>query len=240
MRVACQGLNRDFGISVQGSVRDVNYTAKLGDIEVSIPVLSRDTNTPRIEAPCYPSTSHCWLAPVLLAPTAPQSPPCFCPWLGSSTRAGSGSGHVDPCQDRGAPLPDQLMETCAGVGPGARGLGQRHRQRRQPHECPDPILRWVIAPTNIPRIGAPCSPSTSQTQRCCRPPRLNHPRVSTVAAHPSASGGACLGRHAELGTRVQLHGADRPQRLRGLGSGCLLLHGVRSLSDCWLPVARTD
>jgi hypothetical protein len=60
MRVACQGLNRDFGISVQGSVRDVNYTAKLGDIEVSIPVLSRDTNTPRIEAPCYPSTSHCW------------------------------------------------------------------------------------------------------------------------------------------------------------------------------------
>jgi hypothetical protein len=185
MRVACQGLNRDFGISVQGSVRDVNYTAKLGDIEVSIPVLSRDTNTPRIEAPCYPSTSHCWLAPVLLAPTAPQSPPCFCPWLGSSTRAGSSSGHVDPCQDRGAPLPDQLMETCAGAGPGARGLGQRHRQRRQPHECPDPILRWVIAPTNIPRIGAPCSPSTSQTQRCCHQPRLNRLRFASVGAPPS-------------------------------------------------------
>jgi hypothetical protein len=125
------------------------------------------------------------LAPVLLAPTAPQSPPCFCPWLGSSTRAGSGSGHVNPCQDRGVPLPDQLMETCAGVGPGARGLGQRHRQRRQPHECPDPILRWVIAPTNIPRIGAPCSPSTSQTQRCCHPPRLNRLRFASVGAPPS-------------------------------------------------------
>ena len=30
MRVACEGLNKDFGIRTKGSVRDVNYTLTLG------------------------------------------------------------------------------------------------------------------------------------------------------------------------------------------------------------------
>jgi pimeloyl-ACP methyl ester carboxylesterase len=36
MRVACEGLSKDFGIRTTGSVRDVNYTVTLGDIKVAV------------------------------------------------------------------------------------------------------------------------------------------------------------------------------------------------------------
>ncbi|CAE7673015.1 DPP7 [Symbiodinium pilosum] len=36
MREACRSLSRDFGIHVSGSRKDVNYTAKLGDLEVTV------------------------------------------------------------------------------------------------------------------------------------------------------------------------------------------------------------
>ena len=35
-RVACKSLNKDFGIKLSGSVRDVNYTLTLGDIVVKV------------------------------------------------------------------------------------------------------------------------------------------------------------------------------------------------------------
>merc|ERR1711907_566447 len=36
MRAACASLDRDFGIQFEGSVTDVNYTGKLGDIAVRV------------------------------------------------------------------------------------------------------------------------------------------------------------------------------------------------------------
>ena len=36
MRVACEQLNRDFGIKMQGNVRDVNFTVSMGDISVTV------------------------------------------------------------------------------------------------------------------------------------------------------------------------------------------------------------
>lgn len=36
MQVACKHLNKDFGIQLEGSAADVNYTLRLGDIEVSV------------------------------------------------------------------------------------------------------------------------------------------------------------------------------------------------------------
>ena len=36
MRVACEGLNKDFGIKLKGSIANVNYTLALGDIDVAV------------------------------------------------------------------------------------------------------------------------------------------------------------------------------------------------------------
>ena len=36
MRVACTALNRDFGIQLEGSAADVNYTLRLGALNVSV------------------------------------------------------------------------------------------------------------------------------------------------------------------------------------------------------------
>lgn len=36
MRVACKALDRDFGIKLEGSARNVNYTLRLGDIRVAV------------------------------------------------------------------------------------------------------------------------------------------------------------------------------------------------------------
>ena len=36
MRVACQGLNKDFGIKLKGDVAKVNFSLTLGDIEVDV------------------------------------------------------------------------------------------------------------------------------------------------------------------------------------------------------------
>lgn len=36
MRVACEGLNKDFGVELDGSVEDVKYSLKLGNIKVSV------------------------------------------------------------------------------------------------------------------------------------------------------------------------------------------------------------
>lgn len=36
MRVACESLNKDFGVEIEGSVSDVKYTLRMGDIEASV------------------------------------------------------------------------------------------------------------------------------------------------------------------------------------------------------------
>ena len=36
MRVACEQLNRDFGISLEGDVAAVNYSLRLGELEVAV------------------------------------------------------------------------------------------------------------------------------------------------------------------------------------------------------------
>eukprot|EP00966_Prymnesium_polylepis_P174669 4042400-Prymnesium_polylepis.1 len=36
MRVACKGLDRDFGVRLSGSARDVKYSLRLGALEVAV------------------------------------------------------------------------------------------------------------------------------------------------------------------------------------------------------------
>ena len=53
MRVACAGLNRDFGIRVTGSLADVDFTVRLGDVNATVDwVRSRDPIAPPHLSPC--------------------------------------------------------------------------------------------------------------------------------------------------------------------------------------------
>lgn len=50
MRVACEGLNKDFGIKIQGNVSDVKYTLTLGDITVAVDWANATGNGPSLSA----------------------------------------------------------------------------------------------------------------------------------------------------------------------------------------------